>query len=284
MPIGDGPFPAVVLVHGSGPHDRDSTIGGAKVFHDLAVGLASQKIAVLQYDKVTYQHTMKSAFNPLFTIKEETVDDALRAVDLLRDIKDIDSRQIYVAGHSQGAFAIPLILEGDTSGGIAGTVMIASPAGTFQDVLSLQQQELLERMKKLHLPTDVQEQNVTFYKELAALINDKQYSKDNLPKHFPIQSAYWWYAMRDYRTADKAALQTGPLLVLQGENDWQVPLTEFQQLQSALKNRRDVTFKSYPHVNHLLAEYKDVSVGIEYAQPSNVSPQIIQDIAAFIKK
>ena len=62
MPAGDGPFPAVVLVHGSGPNDRDETIGPNKPFKDLAWGLASQGIAVLRYDKRTKAHA--SQFTP----------------------------------------------------------------------------------------------------------------------------------------------------------------------------------------------------------------------------
>ncbi|GJM82169.1 hypothetical protein HMSSN139_46650 [Paenibacillus sp. HMSSN-139] len=70
MPTGDGPFPAIVLVHGSGTNDRDEAIGSAKPFRDLAVGLAAQGIAVLRYDKVSYEHTFKVAADPKFTLKK----------------------------------------------------------------------------------------------------------------------------------------------------------------------------------------------------------------------
>ncbi len=91
MPDGVGPFPGVVLVHGSGPNDRDETIGPNKVFRDLAWGLSSMGIAVLRYDKRTMAH--KSKFNAelvaKFTVKEEVVDDALLAVRLLRHTYNI---------------------------------------------------------------------------------------------------------------------------------------------------------------------------------------------------
>lgn len=285
LPKGTGPFPAVVLVHGSGPHDRDSSIGSAKVFRDLAVGLASQQIAVLQYDKVTYEHTVKMSSNQKITIQEETVQDALAAVQLLANTPGIDSSRIYVAGHSQGGFAVPLIVEADRSGSIAGSIMLAAPAGRFQDLLAEQQQELLARLKELKLPAETiaaQEQALQFWQSAVNVINDRQYSTDKLPAQFPLQPAYWWYALRDYKAAETAASQKGRLLVLQGENDWQVPLKELTAWKDALKDRTDVTFKSYPNVNHLLAEYKGLSVGSEYYEPANVSFQLIQDMAAFI--
>src|SRR5579871_3849632 len=79
MPVGKGPFPALVLVQGSGPQDRDETIGPNKPFRDLAEGLASQGIAVLRYEKRTKVYSAKLASVKNFTVKEETVDDAAAA-------------------------------------------------------------------------------------------------------------------------------------------------------------------------------------------------------------
>jgi hypothetical protein len=67
---GKGPFPAVVLVHGSGPNDRDETLGPNKPFRDLAWGLATQGIAVLRYEKRTREHAAKIAALPAFTVKK----------------------------------------------------------------------------------------------------------------------------------------------------------------------------------------------------------------------
>ena len=78
VPVGNGPFPAVLLVHGSGPNDRDETVGPNKVFKDLAEGLASRGVVVLRYEKRTRQYSSKTEAMDKFTVKEETVDDALR--------------------------------------------------------------------------------------------------------------------------------------------------------------------------------------------------------------
>jgi hypothetical protein len=86
IPTGAGPHPVVVLVHGSGPGDRDQTIGPNKPFRDLAFGLASRGVAVLRYDKRTRTHGARLAGLTAFTVKEEVVDDVVAAVRLLRTI------------------------------------------------------------------------------------------------------------------------------------------------------------------------------------------------------
>ncbi|AWB43353.1 hypothetical protein DCC85_03355 [Paenibacillus sp. CAA11] len=283
-PKGNGPFPVVVLVHGSGPQDRDSSAYGGKPLRDLAAGLASEGIAVLRYDKITYEHTFKIAALPKFTLKDETVKDALAAVQLLKGIKDIDASRIFVAGHSQGGFAMPLIEQADTTRNIAGTILLSAPSSRFVDVTVKQQDELISRVKQLGQDTAPYEQQAAVWKSIAQMVNDPQYSTDNMPANFPLSPAYWWYEQRDYKPTDLAKQQQGPMLILQGENDWQVPMSEFNTWKKELKDRKDVEYKSYPKVNHLLSEVNTLSTGQDYMQPLNVSPAIIQDIAAWIKK
>ncbi|WP_152399260.1 alpha/beta fold hydrolase [Paenibacillus cellulositrophicus] len=286
LPAGQGPFPAVVLVHGSGPNDRDTSIGGAKPFRDLAAGLAAKGIAVLRYDKVTFEHTFKIAANPKLTVKEETVDDALSAVKLLTQTPGVDPARIYVAGHSQGGYAMPLIVDADANAGrnIAGTILLSGPSSSFIDVAVEQQAELVSRVKQLGQDSAPYEQQAVVWTQAAKLLDDPQYSVSHLPESFPIPPAYWWYDKKDYKPAELAKTQSGPMLVLQGENDWQVPMHEFEQWKEALKGRTNVEYKSFPKVNHLLAEYDGLSTGSEYAQPSNVTPAIIDTIASWIGK
>ncbi|GIO44281.1 alpha/beta hydrolase family protein [Paenibacillus apis] len=281
---GTAPFPAVVLVHGSGPQDRDSTIGGAKVFRDLAVGLAAQGVAVLRYDKVTYEHSLKVSLNPTFTLKRETVDDALAAVELLKGMDNIDSSRIYVAGHSQGGYAVPLMIQADAGKNIAGAIILAGPAGKFADILALQQKELVARVKQLGMDSTLYEQQAAQYIAIADIVNDPQYTTENMPANFPMQPAFWWFEQKSYAASELAAKQAGPLLILQGENDWQVPAGQLDLWKQALKNRSDVEYKLYPKVNHLLSEYDGLSIGSEYAAPSNVDESIIEDIASWINR
>lgn len=283
MPVGEGPFPAVVLVHGSGPNDRDMTVGGSRLFRDLAVGLASRGIAVVRYDKVTYEHSFKSGTLPNFTIQQETADDALAAVRLLAGDDRVDPERIYIIGHSQGGFMVPRMLELDTEGRIAGAVLLAGPSSSFQDVLLEQNEELLRRFEQLRLPTDSIKQNVELAKDIVDTIKNPQYDKDNLPADFPLQPAYWWFEMRDFVPMNVAAGQSAPLLIVQGGNDWQVPVRQFEDWKKALKDRTNVTYKLYPNMNHLLYDFDGISIGNEYGGAFNVSSELIGDIADWIE-
>ena len=142
MPVGAGPFPAVVLVHGSGPNDRDETFGPNKTFKDLALGLGSRGVAVLRYDKRTKVHRAKvSKLNP-FTLKGETIDDALAAVALLRKEAGIDAARIFVLGHSLGGTAAPRIGAADS--GIAGLIMLAGAVRSLEQSIVDQMQYLAD--------------------------------------------------------------------------------------------------------------------------------------------
>jgi len=287
VPEGEGPFPVVVLVHGSGPHDRDSSISGTKVFKDIAAGLAAKNIAVLRYEKVTREHTFKVSAQPLFTLKNESADDANRAIELLQQREDIDKDRIFVAGHSQGGFAMPLILSNDTQDHIAGAILLSAPSSTYMDAMLEQQEVVIGKMKELGLPSEMiaaQEQTEAMVQQIAVLLEDPAYSKDNMPQAFPMSPAYWWYEQRDYVPAEAMKDVEKPLLIMQGENDWQVTMKQFEGWKTALEGHEQVTFTSYPNMNHLLTEYEGISIGLEYATPANVSSKLITDLADWILK
>ena len=146
VPVGasaQNPVPAVVLVHGSGPTDRDLAIGVAqnRAFYDIATYLSSQGIAVLRYDKRTYVHgaALAAAYGPAFTVQQETIQDAVRAADLLRADPRID--RVYVAGISLGGMLAPRIhAEG---GDFAGLILLAGSPRPLLEITVDQERDLM---------------------------------------------------------------------------------------------------------------------------------------------
>ncbi len=134
LPQGEGPFPALVLVHGSGPNDRDETIGPNKPFRDLAEGLASQGIAVLRYDKRTkvFPEKMAELVNSL-TVQEEVIDDTLAAIAYLQNIPEIDQQRIFLLGHSLGGMLAPRIATQAPE--LAGIIILAGPTRPLEDLI-----------------------------------------------------------------------------------------------------------------------------------------------------
>ncbi|TMV49316.1 copper amine oxidase [Paenibacillus mesophilus] len=284
MPAGKGPFPAIVLVHGSGPNDRDESVGAVKTFRDLAVGLAAQGIAVLRYEKVTREHPIKSQRLVVpFTAQEETVDDAVRAIDLLKATEGIDPARIYAAGHSQSGMLMPRILDAGKDKGIAGAVVMAGPSRPLEDLLVEQMKYQLEFLKKAGQPTNAAEQQIAVYEQQVKLLKDPQYSMDNPPKGFLLGNPAWWLDIRNLYAGDAAANQKVPMLIMQGGNDAQVFPDNLDGWKKSLSARTDIQYKLYPKVNHTLVEFDGESTGAEYAIPANVPEYIISDIAKWIK-
>lgn len=111
IPSGARRAPAIVLVHGSGPNDRDETLGANKPFRDLAAGLAGRGIVVLRYEKRSRAAPLSFMGHP-FTVNDEVVDDALSAVVLLRGLPEVDPQRVVVLGHSLGGTLAPRIGSG----------------------------------------------------------------------------------------------------------------------------------------------------------------------------
>lgn len=285
VPKGKGPFPAVVLVHGSGPNDRDSSIGASKMFRDLAVGLAGHHIAVLRYEKRTREHALKSD-SGFFTVKEETIDDALAAVKHLQQDPSIDAEKIFVLGHSQGGMLIPRILEQDKSSSIHGALIMAGPSQPLEDIMLWQYNHMLELARSTGAPREQVsglEQQLAFFKTQLILLKDSSFSQyDGLPG-FQLPHPEWWYDFRNFYAGDLARKQDVPMLIVQGDNDMQVSADNLEGWKQALAERNNVTFKLYSNLNHLFVPSESKSTGAEYFLPGNVPATVIQDVGGWIQ-
>ena len=276
MPVGQGPFPAVVLVHGSGPNDRDETVGATKPFRDLAWGLASRGIAVLRYEKRTRQHAAKLAAVEGFTVQQETIDDALSAAALLRATAGIDAARVYVLGHSLGGMLVPRIGRQDPK--IAGFVVMAAPARPLEDLI-LEQVTYTAALDGIN---DAQERRQT--EEVRGQVDKVRALALGATGTLLGAPASYWLDLRGYRPADAAKALKQPLLILQGERDYQVTQVDFEAWKRAIAGRPDVTFKSYPGLNHLFIVGQGPSGPAEYQRPGHVAEAVVADIAAWLRR
>lgn len=267
IPKGQGPFPAVVLVQGSGPQDRDETIGPNKPFKDIALGLASRGIAVLRYDKRSKVYGPKMAkidWKGNFTVKDEVIDDALAAVELLRHSQKIAPNKIFVLGHSLGGILIPRIGKADPK--IAGLIMMAG-CGTqpLEEVVSRQ---------------------LTYIASLNGPITDDTRREIDKEKQLILKSAPASYLLdlRGYipAAAEMAKSLKQPMLVLQGARDYQATTADFNIWKNRLTSRTDVVFKLYPDLNHLFMTGTGMATPAEYEKPGTVAQSVVNDISDWI--
>lgn len=277
LPKGDGPFPAVVLVHGSGPNDRDESIGANKPFKDIAWGLASRGIAVLRYDKRTKVYPQKMATLADLTVKEEVIDDALAAASLLRQTEGIDADRIFVLGHSLGGMLAPRIAQADAD--IAGAIILAGPTRPLEDLFVEQSEYILgvdgDISASDQKQIDTVRQQVEAIKALDPAQSDSGESILGAP-------ASYWLDLRGYSPAEVAAQLARPIFVLQGERDYQVTLKDFAGWQAALANTANAQLKTYADLNHLFIAGTGPSTPNEYQTPGHVAETVIDDLAGWI--
>jgi len=286
LPKGPGPFPGLVLVHGSGPNDRDETIGPHKPFRDLAWGLASRGIAVLRYEKRTKIYGTRFLAEPgllaSLTVREEVIDDALAAFAVLRSTPRIAADRVFILGHSLGGMLIPRIALSPGAETAAGFIIMAGLTRPVEDTMIQQMTYLFGLDGSL---SDDDKAKLAELKRQAEQI--KALTEADVGKEERLMNAApaYWLDLRDDRPAEAVRKVVKPLLVLQGSRDYQVTMEDFNAWKTALAGRSDVEFKLYPRLNHLFSEGKGLPTPAEYTQMAgNVAPYVIEDIAAWIKR
>jgi len=276
LPPGEGPFPAIVLVHGSGFADRDSRIGPNTPFRDLANGLAHLDIATLRYDKRPL--AQRRTLGPQSNADDVTVNDAVAAIALLARQPGVDRDQLFLAGHSLGGLLAPRIAARAPE--TDGVVMLSALARPFHHAIAAQVRRLAEAdgsVTELELATIAQAERQR--DAIDAMLAGGPEPTDPMLR---IPAPYW----RHLATYDAEATARNlplPMLFIQGGRDYQVTAEDdLSRWKAALAGRSDITFREYPALNHFLMPGIGPPGSREYFTPGKMDTTVILDIAAWI--
>ena len=277
------PVPAVVMVHGSGPSNMDEKVMKLTPFKDLAEGLAEHGIASLRYDKRTFVHGRRMMKNKCLTVKEETIDDALLAVRMLKRDPRIDHDRIYILGHSMGAMLAPRI---DAEGAdVRGLIMMAGTPYRLEEIVLRQLRQagrgssLLSRIVRLEYK---------FYKKKFRGLYQMSDEEAKRKKFAGNLTLYYFKEMGQKTAADYLLASRKPVLIMQGGKDFQVlAKKDYRGFKEILAGRENTRYKLYPEMNHIFVKgiYNDIlKASKEYRVEQHIGEDVIGDIAAFINE
>lgn len=307
LPAGKGPFPAVMLIAGSGPNDRDETVFGHKPFLVIADHLTRQGFAVLRYDK---RGVGKSTGNFSTATIEDFANDARAVVNYLKQQEEIDPDRIGLLGHSEGGLVSAMLAAGNRD--IAFAVLMAAPGTTGMEIVLDQNQislthqgvepETIEELQKLNRETfgmllewkgteedrtALRDQLSRFWNKLPLLVRMKVEKEAFLRSQFNAMTmpGYLSFLRADPSLYLKEV--TCPLLALNGEKDTQVPAVKnIRAITSALEiaGNKNVETRIYPGLNHL---FQECITGLtdEYAKSEQtLAPVILNEVGEWLKE
>lgn len=266
----------VIFIHGSGPNDRDETIFENKPFKEIAESLYKRGIASYRFDKKTFSNP--ESFNDNSTIDEEVTIDIINIINYFKNDSQFSNYEIILLSHSLGAYLTPRIIN--KSNKVSKAIMLAGNARSL-DKLIIEQYNYLYEIN----------QNEDFKSELGKLKNQISFlhskkfnfntSKENLPLNL---SAHYWQSILNYNPLKEVKKVKIPMLILQGERDYQVTMKDFELWKKSLDNNKKATFISYPKLNHLFITGDKKSEPKEYMIKGTVDEIAINDIFNFIQK
>lgn len=280
------PVPAVVFVHGSGSSNMDEKVGQLTPFKDLAEGLANKGIASIRYDKRSFAHGLKMVRDKstIITVKEETIDDAILATELLKKDSRIDSHNIFIIGHSMGGMLAPRI---DSEGGkYKGLIIMAGTPRKLEDVMLEQNEAVLCSTKGL-VNWIVRKQVA----KLSGLFSGLYELSDEEAKKKKVMGGttlYYFKEMGEHSVADYLATTKKTMLIVQGEKDFQVSVEkDFNEYKRLLNDKTNVEFRLYENLNHAFVNYlySDIlKAKQEYNTERHIGEEVVSDIADWIVK
>ena len=279
LPSGEGPFAAAVLIHGSGPNDRDETVGPNKPFRDLAWGLAGFGIATLRYDKRSFARPDDLAkVGENLTVKEEVIDDALAALDLMRGHAEFDPNAIFVIGHSLGGALAPRIASFEPHP--AGVVVLAGITLPLPEKM-LEQTEYISRLDGVL--SDAEKAHLDKISESVRIIR-LGLEGNPVPDGYLLGAPIAYYRdLEEYDGPAQLAALALPCLILQGGRDYQVTLEDYALWREALSGYRGACLRVLEDLDHLFRAGTGLSSPSDYDVARPLSPEVIECVARWIR-
>ena len=278
VPRASAPVPAVVLLSGGGPFNRDMTMGENRIGADLAWGLASRGIAVLRFDKASHTHRQVVAKNPNFTPTDEYLPYAAAAVDQLRGDPSIDASRIVIVGHSMGGSLAPRVALARPE--VAGLALLAAEA----EPMNRAAVRVMNYLAALDPSSAPMRNAAAAMVGLAANVDSPQLSRRTDPATLPFgYSGAYWLDVRDYDPIDAARQAGKPMLILQGGRDYQVTVNDDLALwRAAFDGRDDVSIRVYEADDHLFFPGSGPSTPAGYEPRQHVDAAVVADLADWI--
>ena len=276
------PVPAVVFVHGSGSSNMDEKVGKLTPFKDLAEGLAELGIASIRYDKRSFAHPIKMLREKIITVKEETIEDAILATELLKRDSRIDKDNIFIAGHSMGGMLAPRI---DAEGGnYKGLILMAGSPRRLEEIMLDQNEAVMRSGKGLlqwFVKTQVAKISAMFEKMYE--LSDEEAKKKKVGNGMTL---YYFKEMGEHQSSNYLVKLEKPILIMQGEKDFQATLeNDFAAYKELLNDKKNVTFKVYENLNHLFVPsvYGNIMKAMkEYKVEQHIGENVIKALADWI--
>ena len=277
-----GKVPCVVFVHGSGPNDRDETLGPNKFFKDLADSLAANGIASVRYDKRTLVYRanfVPEGEQPNYDF--ETIDDAVSAVKMVQKMPEIDSERVFVLGHSLGAMLAPEIAR--RVPGVAGVIMVAPPAQKLLELMIYQSDYLKDIYAELGASDAVaMMEQMKKQAENAQKLGTPEYDEEiGLPQGL---TESYILADKSYDAVTAAKSLSCRMFLLFGMRDYQVPYTQYTLWQKGLAGKQNVILKMYFGLNHIMRAGQGKPSPLDYSQKAAMSAEVAKDIVMFVSK
>ena len=262
-------LPIVVLVHGSGAHDRDETVGPNKPFRDIAEGLAEKGIATLRYEKRTF--FAKETFSVNSTVEDEVIADAVAALQAASKLPE--AGHVFLLGHSLGGAMAPFIAN--RYGKLDGIILMAAAAVPLDQTM---ERQTAEQMRLAGLPQQEIDARINDMKQKFADVRSGAVSSSQPIAGAP---AHYWKDLLSRDVPAELKKVNAPVLVLQGGKDIQVVKADYDLIKGALAAKQ-AQFEWLPGLNHLFMTVEGNSTGAEYGKPGHVSSEAIMIISKWV--